>query len=386
MNTQTHYRELGIFSDLVSATRKQRLNLPLPQEQTCSSDSVRRLLNFSFMHEYPQDVQLHGTWQKDGLISEELSWSVGYGPPTHAWLLMPADVQKPLPGVLALHDHGAFKYYGREKIANGPQEPARVISKYRENLYEGSAFANQLARLGFVVLVHDAFLWGSRKFPLSSMPPSILAMAELCQTTGQENAVGEPEVDIYNASAGLHELVLEKYFTLLGTSLAGIVCFEDRLALNYLAERPEVDAGRLGCMGLSGGGCRSALLSAVSGRISAAVIAGMMSTYFGLLDHSVSTHTWMLFPAPLPRFCDWPDLVSQAFTGNLLVQYNREDNLFTLEGMQAADRRIRENFNIHGSPHRYTGSFFPGSHKFDRQMQSEAFAWLSKHLQADSNP
>jgi dienelactone hydrolase len=37
-----------------------------------------------------------------------VSWSVGYGPRTFAYLLRPVGPNKPLPGVVALHDHGGF--------------------------------------------------------------------------------------------------------------------------------------------------------------------------------------------------------------------------------------------------------------------------------------
>ena len=48
----------------------------------------------------------------DGLVVEELVWRLPYGPATRAWFLKPADASGRLPAVLALHDHGANKYFG----------------------------------------------------------------------------------------------------------------------------------------------------------------------------------------------------------------------------------------------------------------------------------
>lgn len=45
--------------------------------------------------------------------------------------------------------------------------------KYPGDLYEGRAFANELARQGLVVLAHDVFLWGSRRFQFEIMPEPI---------------------------------------------------------------------------------------------------------------------------------------------------------------------------------------------------------------------
>ncbi len=79
-----------------------------------------------------------------------------------------------------------------------------------------------------------------------------------------------PEIQEYNTAASQHEHLVEKYCNLLGTTLAGVVCYEDRVALNYLLSRPEVDLQNVGCLGLSGGGNRSALLLATHEGIQAA--------------------------------------------------------------------------------------------------------------------
>jgi dienelactone hydrolase len=99
-----------------------------------------------------------------------LSYSLGYGPRTRAWLLKPAEATGPLPGVLALHGHDGFKYYGKEKITDGPEPAPPVVTALRSVHYQGRAFAGDLAREGFVVLVPDVFGWGSRRFPLHEMP------------------------------------------------------------------------------------------------------------------------------------------------------------------------------------------------------------------------
>jgi dienelactone hydrolase len=173
---------------------------------------------------------------------------------------------------------------------------------------------------------------------------------------------------------------VEKYCNLLGTTLAGVVSHEDRIAVNYLVSRPDVNTQRIGCVGLSGGGNRSALLLATSDHIQAAVIVGLMSTYPGLLDHNVVTHTWMFFPNGWGRVGDWPDVAASRAPMPLLVQYDQEDDLFTPEGMQAAHERITAHYQRAGQAQAYTGQFYPGPHKFDLEMQAAAFDWLKKQL------
>ncbi len=115
---------------------------------------------------------------------------------------------------------------------------------------------------------------------------------------------------------------------------------EDRVALQYLKAHAGVISESVGCIGLSGGGCRAALLQATSPDISASVIVGMMSTYDQLLDRHVASHTWMLFPPGLMSLGDWPDLASCRAPSPLAVQYCRDDELFSLEGMVRAHERI----------------------------------------------
>jgi dienelactone hydrolase len=159
-----------------------------------------------------------------------------------------------------------------------------------------------------------------------------------------------------------------------------VISYEDRVAAAYLASRPDVIPERSGCIGLSGGGGRSALLAASCEHIAAAVIAGMMSTYSGLLDRHVATHTWMLFPAGWARHGDWPDLAACRAPLPLLVQYDLDDELFSVEGMRAANERLQEHYAGAGCPGSYSGEFYPGPHKFDLEMQRSAFAWLKAQL------
>jgi len=278
-------------------------------------------------------------------------------------------------GVLALHDHGGFKACGKEKIAEGPDPLDDTLIEYRK-AYGGRSYTNALAREGFVVLVPDTFMWGSRRFELDEMPASI-----------RPAEPAEPGADFYtryNQAASTHEHLVEKYCSVLGTTISGLISYEDRVAANYLASRTDVIPERIGCVGLSGGGLRSTLLQATCERIRAAVVVGLMSTYDGLIDHNVVSHTWMLYPNGWARYGDWTDLAACRAPSPLLVQFDSEDPLFPLAGMRAADARLRAHYASVGHAECYTGQFYPGEHKFDLEMQTAAFAWLAHWLKASA--
>jgi dienelactone hydrolase len=374
-----HYQHLGIFSDLVPAADKQQPLYPLARPGRETQRRIREVMGFCNQPDAPLNVQIDATWEKDDLRCEAISWSVGYGPRTEAWLFKPANATGPLPGVLALHDHGGFKFFGKEKIADGPDAPPQILKTYREGYYGNRAYVNELARQGFAVLVHDTFLWGSRKWPLEDMQEDLAAIAQRHAPPQDTDEVARQAL-AYNAAAGPHEHLVAKYCNLMGTGLPGVVCFEDRVALNYLRSRPEVLTDRVGCIGLSGGGNRAAMLTATHDSVAATVIVGLMMTYESVLDHNVWSHTWMLYPYGLARYMDWPDLAACRAPSPLLVQYDTEDDLFTLEGMQAAHARIADHFAHVGAPEAYAGQFYPGPHKFDLEMQEAAFVWLRERL------
>jgi dienelactone hydrolase len=371
----THYHHLGVYSDWVAAAQRQQPLYPVAAPSSATQARLREVLGFCHTAETPLSVRVEQRWRSDDLIGEEISWSVGFGPRTHGYVIKPAAATGPLPGIVALHDHSDYKFYGKEKIADGPDGVAPGVNALRNVEYGGRSFVAALAREGCVVLAHDCFLWGSRRFPLETI---LAAEGDRVPEASPFSDV-TAEIAHYNAIASRHEHRAAKYCNLLGTSLAGVVAYEDRIATNYLLSRSDVLIDRVGCVGLSGGGNRAALLNATHDHIAATVIVGLMTTYEGLLDHNMS-HTWMLFPFGWARYGDWPDIAACRAPVPLLVQYDLEDHLFSETGMRAAHAQLTAHYASVDHPENYVGQFYPGPHKFDVEMQTAAFAWLKQRL------
>ena len=146
------------------------------------------------------------------------------------------------------------------------------------------------------------------------------------------------------------------------------------------APRPDVDADRVGCAGLSGGGLRTVFLAGLDPRIQCAVCVGMMTTWRDYLLNRCQTHTWMCYVPLLPAELDYPEILGLRVPLPTMVLNDIDDPLFTLPEMQRADGILAEVYAKAGATDRYRCSFYPGPHKFDRPMQAEAFAWFDQWL------
>lgn len=310
----------------------------------------------------------------DGLSIEQLQWQLPFGPPTNALFLKPARASGKLPGILGLHDHGGQKFFGLEKITRTSNHLHPVMERHQNQYYGGVAWANELARRGYAVLVHDVFTFGSRRIRLADVP------ANIRDNLAEVNPDSEEDIRRYNQFAANHEHIVAKSLFCAGFTWPGVCVFDDRRALDYLASRPEVDATRLGCAGLSGGGLRTVLLTGADERIRCSCCAGMMTTWRDYLLHKSYTHTWMVYVPGLPRDLDYPEVLGIAVPNPVLVLNNRQDQLFTMPEMQRADAILTAVYQKAAAPERYRASFYDGPHKFDREMQKEAFAWFDRWL------
>jgi dienelactone hydrolase len=324
---------------------------------------------------HPPQVTVHWEETYDGVTTFQLSWQLGFGPRTTGWLVRPAGVSGPLPGVLALHCHGGNKFGGADRLVELPQSHPSAENA-RAGHYDGHALASDVARRGFAVLAHDTFAWGSRRFDLSVPPWRTASALEARQAQWREDGVVPSDAEVYNTAAGFHEETVAKTAGLLGTSLAGMVAHDDLAALEILAGLPDVDPDRLGCIGFSGGGGRSLALAALNPRIRSYVVTCMMTTFQSLLPAHLDAHSWLLQTPGLWRLGDWPELTARSGAGKFLVQYALADELFPEDGMRSAHHKLQ---SLHASG-RYTGSFWPGGHVFTAGMQSEAIDFLSAAL------
>lgn len=287
-----------------------------------------------------------------------------------AYVLIPKKAKFPAPGIVALHCHGGFYVWGKEKLVEVDQEHA-ALADYKQDLYQGKSIASELARRGYVVIVIDAFYWGERRMLLDDDPPSYR----------DAPAMTKADVAAFNRRSQEGEQLVARSLFTAGITWPGVLLWDDLRTVDYLASRPEVDAQRIGCVGLSLGGYRSFLLAALDPRIRVAVDVGWMTSFASQIRrHVIHTVGLTFHIAGLYRYLDLPDLAALIAPRALLVINGSRDALFAPEGVRAAFDKIGACFQKAGVADHQHCRMYDAPHQFNLQMQDEAFKWLAQWL------
>jgi dienelactone hydrolase len=350
----------------------------LEQWRTLGRAKMHELLGY-YPTPAPLNPEIIEEIKKEGYTLYRLSYSITPHRRSEAFLLIPDGLTGPAPAVIALHDHGAFYYYGKEKITETENQP-EILKEFIQESYGGRTFADELARRGFVVLCPDAFFFGSQRLDVGLIPERFTR-----NYPGLASADKSQYIRDFNRFCGPHENIIARYIFGSGTTWPGILFHGDRVSLEYLLTRPEVDPERIGVVGLSLGGFRSAHLFGLDHRIKAGVNAGWMTSYGMQVDNHFRNHTWMIYVPGQLQYLDLPDVVTLNAPRPLLIMNCRRDNLYTIGAMQSASDKISAVYEKIKAPGKFKTLWYDVPHSFNIEMQDDAIDWLEKWLKHDNN-
>jgi dienelactone hydrolase len=286
-----------------------------------------------------------------------------------AYVLIPRNLKGKAPAVVALHDHGGFYLWGKEKVVEiEDQHPS--LTKFKHGAYSGKSIASELARQGYVVIVIDMFYWGERRMLLDDDP---------ADWRNRPATMPAERVAAFNLRSGQSEALVGRTIYSAGFTWAGVMFWDDIRTVDYLITRPEVDAARIACVGLSVGGLRSCHLAAFDDRIKAAVVVGWMTSFPTQLRTRIRNtigHT-KLVPG-LMRLMDYPDVASLAMPSALLVINGSRDPLFEPAGVQASFTKLASCYAKADVREKLRTRLYDTPHEFNAEMQAEAWEWLRK--------
>lgn len=283
-------------------------------------------------------------------------------------LLVPTHLDGPAPAVIGLHCHGGMYYFGKKKLVEEDNEP-QLLTAFRQEMYGGIAIANELVRRGYVVAVIDSFYFGERRVVVP--PPAELQQQFLLVAEGSDHWI-----ELLDQLSATLESTVAKSLCWAGVTWQGIMGWDDMRTVDFLLTRPEVDPARIGCLGLSMGGMRAALLGALDPRVKAVCIVGWMSTLADMLEEHISVHSWVNFLPGLTHVLDWPDVASLHAPDPMLVMQGGQDPLFPLTGFQKSAELLRGIYAKAGAPGNLDIGLFDLPHVFSPEMQKHAWDFL----------
>jgi dienelactone hydrolase len=302
-------------------------------------------------------------------LREKITFSTTPALRVPAYVLIPKGLTKPAPAIIDLHSHGGMFLFGKEKVVDlGRNHPA--MTAYHERNYEGRPTATYWVRRGYVVISIDTLMFGERR----------ILMADSASAGWDRSKYSLDDVKRLNDACRSKEPTIVRGLTYAGATWPGVVTWDDLRTLDYLATRPEVDARRIGCVGVSMGGYRSLFLAGLDDRIAAACVTGFMSTVRPMIRAHLETHSFVHFVPHLHRSLDLPDVVALRAPKPLLVQQCSQDRLFPPEGMKASVEKIAAIYAKAGAAGQFDGRFYDVPHIFNRAMQDDALAFFDRHL------
>ena len=276
----------------------------------------------------PLDLQIDDTVQLAKVKRMSVSFAVESGDRVSAYLLVPNDLQKPVAGVLCLH----------QTTAIGKGEPAGIGGS--QNLH----YALELAERGYVTLAPDYPNFGGY----------------LCDPYKQGYA---------------------------SATMKGI--WNHMRAVDLLQSLAEVDPGRIGCIGHSLGGHNTLFLAAFDSRIKAMVTSCGFNSFFKYCGGDLTGWSHRGY---MPRIAavygcdpkqmpfDFPEIVAALAPRPLFINAPKNDSNFEMSGVEDCITAARPVYELLGAKDGLVVMHPAGGHDFEPALREAAYRFLDEAL------
>jgi dienelactone hydrolase len=256
-----------------------------------------------------------------------------------AYLLSPKSAKAPHATMICIpgHGRGVDDIVGIDK--NGQDRTAREGYEYD--------FAIQVTEHGMAALAIEPMAFGCRRDPLT-------------KSHGLESAACQP-------AAGVA--------LLMGETMIGWRVYDVMRAIDWIETRKDLDAARVGCMGISGGGTCTLFSTALDPRIRAAMVSGYLNTFrdsIMSISHCIDNY--------VPGILNWAEMYDVAgliAPRPLFVESGERDNIFPIAASRASFARVRKVYEVFDAAALTEQETFDGPHSF---WGKRGLPFLAKHL------
>lgn len=287
------------------------------------------------------EVRIVSREERDGYSVEKFEFDNGAGAVVPGYFLLPKDGKAKHPAIFYCHWHGGNYDLGKQEIFTTHHTPGVP--------------AETLTSAGYAVMAIDTYCFGER----SGKGP------------GGPTEKGSAE-----------ELSTSKRELWFGRSLWAMMVRDDRMALDYLFSRPEVDAQRVGVTGISMGATRSWWLMALDERIKTGVAVGCLTRYQNLIaEEKLRAHGIYYFVPGILTHFDTEAVLSLIAPRPILFMTGDEDIGSPVSGIRAIDEKVRPVYELYGKGNAFVNIIYPHTgHVYTPDMWKKMQEWMQKEL------
>jgi dienelactone hydrolase len=304
---------------------------PKPASKKKQRKALYQLLGRLPDRNRPISVQVVSREETDELIVEKLLMDINGLQRVPAYFTKPKKAIGPVPVVLFNHSHFGQYEVGKNEFVKGRKE------------MQSPPYALALARQGYAGLCLDSWGFGERK--------------------------------------GSSELELFKEMIWKGQVLWGMMVYDNLRALDYLETRPDVDARRIGTMGMSMGSTMAWWLAALDERVKVCVDLNCLTDFQTLLEvKGLNLHGIYYYV---------PDLLNHFTTSSInaliaprphLGLAGSQDPLTPLKGLEIIDRELKAAYQREGAPEAWQLKIYDVPHLENEAMRQDILAFFAKWL------
>ncbi len=256
-----------------------------------------------------------------------------------AYILAPERAKSPTPAMICVPGHGR----GVDDIVGIDEHGKDRIDKsgYQHD------FAIQVAEAGLAAVAIEPMGFGCRRDPRNA-------------TRGLAQKGCDP------AAGGA---------LMLGQTLIAWRVWDVMRTMDYIATRSDLDAGRVGCLGISGGGTTTLFAAALEPRLRAAMVSGYLNTFkdsVGTLNHCMDN-----FVPGILNWAEMHDVAGLVAPRPLFAESGEQDNIFPIVASKESFKQVRQIYEVFGAADRIEHEVFPADHSF---WGKRGIPFVVKHL------
>ena len=276
-------------------------------------------------------VETVSTEQRGGYILERLVLDLNRLEPVPAYFVKPVNATGKLPTILYHHAHGGDYKLGKDELIAG------------RSLIQKPPYAEALTAMGYAAFCADTWVFGERST--------------------------RTEMDTF------------KEMLWKGRVLWGMMVYDSLRAMDYLVSRPDVDASRIGTLGLSMGSTMAWWLAALDQRVKLCVDICCLTDFDALIEaKNLKGHGIYYYVPGLLKYFTTSQINALIAPRPHLSLAGNLDDLTPTKGLDRVDAELKMAYREAGHPEAWKLLRWDVPHGETAEMRQAILPFLKENL------